>query len=40
MKYKIGDKVWIKSNINKGLYPGTDTHYQINDGEEDIRGKE
>ena len=38
--YKVGDKVWIKEDIPMGLYDKTDTHYQINSGEIDIRGKQ
>lgn len=39
-KYKVGDKVWIKEDIKFGKYKGTTTYFQINQGEEDIRGKE
>jgi len=39
MKYKIGDKVWIRSNISIGMQPDR-FYYEINEGESDIRGLE
>lgn len=39
-KYKVGDIVWIKSDIPLGSYQDTGQHFQINSGEIDIRGKQ
>lgn len=39
MKYKIGDKVWIRSNISIGIQPDR-SYYEINGDELDIRGLE
>lgn len=38
MKYKIGDKVFIKSNLKMGLQKGTTHHYMISNRETDVRG--
>ncbi len=38
MKYKVGDKVWIREDIREGDQ-GNGKHYDINGGEVDIRGK-
>jgi len=39
MNYKVGDKVWIREDIQKGKLPDSTCWYQINPGESDIRGK-
>jgi len=39
MKYKVGDKVWIKSDIILGK-EGYGRIYKVTTGEEDIRGKQ
>lgn len=40
MKYKIGDKVWIRENLITGNSYGDGISYIIRKGERDIRGLE
>jgi len=39
MKYKVGNKVWIRDDIDIGWVDGDGNHYRVNMGERDIRGK-
>lgn len=39
MRYKVGDKVWIRDDIDNGFKDDGGNYYRVNMGEIDIRGK-